>query len=356
MLATEGFELVEALGLRVPVQVFVRDRNEAGELDLSVFPGEQVVLKAASPAVAHKTDVGAVAVVPAAGTAVRAAMDRMARRLAGFPIYGYTIAEFIPHAEGLSGELLVGLRQTDDFGPVVVVGPGGVHAELLARHLRPGSDLAVLAPPLSAERMVELLADKPATRIAGGLGWVAFLFAANVALNQTWMRELRNHGQRASPPGFARIGLNSRLDTIQAAVLLAKLRVFDDEIAARNRLAAFYDHAFAGLAAKGLVVTPPRVAGTTSVWAQYGIQCRNRDRVAERLRALGIPTAVHYRRPVHLQPAYEAFGDGPGSLPATEHVSARILCLPMHPYMEEATAGRITDGVITAVEEGEAAA
>ena len=66
--------------------------------------------------------------------------------------------------------MLIGLRQTDDFGPVVVVGPGGVHAELLARHLRPGSDLAVLAPPLSAERMVELLADKPATRIAGGLG------------------------------------------------------------------------------------------------------------------------------------------------------------------------------------------
>jgi dTDP-4-amino-4,6-dideoxygalactose transaminase len=170
------------------------------------------------------------------------------------------------------------------------------------------------------------------------------------------VRELRNHGQRARPPGFARIGLNSRLDTIQAAVLLAKLRVFDDEIAARNRLAAFYDRAFAGLAAKGLVVTAPRVAGTMSVWAQYGIQCRNRDRVVEGLRALGIPTAVHYRRPVHLQPAYEAFGDGPGSLPATEHVSARILCLPMHPYMDETTARRIADGVIAAVEQGEAAA
>jgi dTDP-4-amino-4,6-dideoxygalactose transaminase len=170
------------------------------------------------------------------------------------------------------------------------------------------------------------------------------------------MRELRNHGQRPSPPGFARVGLNSRLDTIQAAVLLAKLRVFEDEIAARNRLAGFYDQAFAALAAKGLVVTPPRVAGTLSVWAQYGLQCRNRDRVEGWLRAHGIPTAVHYRRPVHLQLAYEAFGDGPGSLPATEHVSARILCLPMHPYMDEATARHIADAVIAAVEEGSAAA
>jgi acyl-CoA synthetase (NDP forming) len=170
LLATEGFELVEALGIRVPVQCLVRDRYEAGEIDLSAFPGERVVVKAASPALAHKTEVGAVAVVPATSTAIRAAIDRMARRLAGFPIYGYTIAEFVPHPEGLSGELLVGLRNTNDFGPVVVVGPGGVHAELLARHLVSGSDLAVLARPMSAERMVELLGEKPATCIAGGLG------------------------------------------------------------------------------------------------------------------------------------------------------------------------------------------
>jgi acyl-CoA synthetase (NDP forming) len=170
LLGTEGFELVEALGIRVPVQCFVRDRREAGHVDLSAFPGERVVVKAASPALAHKTDVGAVAVVPAAGTAIRTAIDRMAKRLADFPVYGYTIAEFIPHPEGLSGELLLGLRNTDDFGPVVVLGAGGVHAELLARHLVPGADLAVLARPLDGARMVELLAQKPATRIAGGLG------------------------------------------------------------------------------------------------------------------------------------------------------------------------------------------
>ena len=170
MLATEGFELVEALGIRVPAQCFVRDRHEAGEMDLSVFPGERVVVKAASPAIAHKTDLGAVAIVPTAGTAIRAAMDRMGKRLASFPIYGYTIAEFIPHPEGMSGELLLGLRNTDDFGPVVVLGPGGVHAELLTRHLLPGADLAVLARPQNGARMVEVLAEKPATRIAGGLG------------------------------------------------------------------------------------------------------------------------------------------------------------------------------------------
>lgn len=167
-------------------------------------------------------------------------------------------------------------------------------------------------------------------------------------------REIRNHGQRSG--GFMRIGVNARLDTIQAAVLLAKMAVFEDEIAARNRLADFYDREFAGAAAQGLLTTAPRVDGATSVWAQYGIQCRNRDRVAEFLTASGIPTAVHYRRPVHLQPAYEVFGDGPGSLPATEHVSARVLCLPMHPYMDDEAARQIASAVVTAVEQGAKAA
>ncbi len=167
----EGFALVEALGICVPIQAFVRDRCQAAELDLRAFPGDRVVVKAASPALPHKTDVGAVAVVPATSAAVCAAVDRMASRLTGYPLSGYTISQYIPHSEALGGELLVGLRNTDDFGPVVVIGAGGVHAELLTRHLTPGADLAVLARGLfTASHIADLLADKPATRIAGGLG------------------------------------------------------------------------------------------------------------------------------------------------------------------------------------------
>lgn len=167
----EGFALVEALGIRVPIQRFVRDRYQAAELDLAAFPGDRVVVKAASPALPHKTDVGAVAVVAAAADAVCAAVDRMAARLSGYPICGYTVAEYVPHSEALGGELLVGLRHTDDFGPVVVIGPGGVHSELLARHLIPGADLAVLARgSFSCSTLIDILADKPATRVAGGLG------------------------------------------------------------------------------------------------------------------------------------------------------------------------------------------
>jgi acyl-CoA synthetase (NDP forming) len=170
LLATEGFELVEALGIRVPTQAFIRNRDEAGDIDLSAFANDRVVVKAASPALPHKTDIGAVAIVPAAPGAIRDAVDRMARRLVAYPVYGYTVAEFIPHAMGFADELLLGLRNTADFGPVVVIGPGGVHAELLARHLNPGANLAVLARPLDTASMGEALAMKPATRIAAGLG------------------------------------------------------------------------------------------------------------------------------------------------------------------------------------------
>lgn len=167
----EGFALIEALGIRVPRQRLVHDPREAARLDLAEFPGDRVVVKATSPALTHKTEVGAVAVVPKSASALEDAVRRMAARLPGFPLLGYTIAEYIPHSEALGGELLLGLRYTDDFGPVVVVGPGGVHAELLARSLVPGADLAVLAGGLfEARRLTELLADRPATRVAGGLG------------------------------------------------------------------------------------------------------------------------------------------------------------------------------------------
>ncbi len=171
LLEPEGFALVAALGIRVPAQRFVRDAAAITSVDVGAFPGDRVVLKVASPALLHKTDVGGVMVVPRDAGSVAAAVGDMAQRLAGYPIAGFTLSEYVPHSDALGGELLVGLRYTADFGPVVTVGPGGIHAELLARHLTPGTELAVIADGLTArERIPAVLAEHPVTGIAGGLG------------------------------------------------------------------------------------------------------------------------------------------------------------------------------------------
>ncbi len=157
-------------------------------------------------------------------------------------------------------------------------------------------------------------------------------------------RSIRLHGKGTAKYDIARIGMNGRLDTIQAAVLLAKLSVFADELAARERLAKLYDACL-----RGVVTIPHRVEGVTSAWAQYTIQLDERDRVAATLKEQGIPTAVYYPRPMHLQPAYEKFGAGPGSLPISEKLCERVLSLPMHPYMDEATADKVCDALTAAV-------
>ena len=153
-------------------------------------------------------------------------------------------------------------------------------------------------------------------------------------------RSIRAHGQGGGKYEIARVGLNSRLDTLQAALLLPKLAILNDEIAARERLAAHYDAALAGA-----VALPGRRAGRQSAWAQYTIQVEQRDRVAAVLQAQGIPTAVYYPRPMHLQSAYIAYGDGPGSLPVSERLSERVLSLPMHPYLNDTSAERICAAV-----------
>lgn len=169
------------------------------------------------------------------------------------------------------------------------------------------------------------------------------LFTDDAALADAY-RSTRGHGTGQAKYDIVRIGLNSRLDTLQAAVLLAKLPGFDDEIAARERLAQRYDEAL-----RGRVTLPPRVEGRTSAWAQYTIQVPERDSVASALKAQGIPTAIHYPLPMHLQPAYEAYGDGPGSLPVSERLSEHVLSLPMHPDMDEASAERICSALLRAL-------
>jgi len=159
------------------------------------------------------------------------------------------------------------------------------------------------------------------------------------------LRSIRNHGQGQGKNDIVRIGMNGRLDTLQAAILLAKLPGFPAELESRERLAAHYD---ARLSKHALL--PIRQEGKSSTWAQYSILLEDRDRVAASLAEAGIPTAIYYPTPLHLQPAYAEFGAGSASLPVSESLSRRILSLPMHPDMDDATADRICDTLIRAID------
>lgn len=138
-----------------------------------------------------------------------------------------------------------------------------------------------------------------------------------------------------------RIGMNSRLDTIQAAVLIEKLKVFPEEIETRMRIAARYNENLAPY----VDAVPHLPAGNVSNWAQYTIQHSDRDGLAAHLKAEGIPTAVYYPVPMHLQPAYARFSAGPGSLPITERLKETVISLPMHADLDEATQDRIVAAV-----------
>ncbi len=157
-------------------------------------------------------------------------------------------------------------------------------------------------------------------------------------------RSVRSHGTGDNKYDIVRLGLNARLDTLQAAILLAKIEIFSDEVDARRKLADYYDTRLTQY-----VATPPRIEGAESAWAQYTIQCDDRERLRADLGEQGIPTAIYYPRPMHLQPAYAAYGPGEGGLPISETLSGRVLSLPMHPYMPEETAERICQAVINSV-------
>ena len=134
-----------------------------------------------------------------------------------------------------------------------------------------------------------------------------------------------------------RIGMNSRLDTIQAAILLEKLSIFAEEIELREAVARRYAHGLEGSKA----TAPAVIAGGQSVWAQYVIEHPDRDGLAVHLKGEGIPTAVYYPAPMHGQPPYARFERGPGGLPVTEAAAGRVLALPMHPYLAPADQDRI---------------
>ena len=154
------------------------------------------------------------------------------------------------------------------------------------------------------------------------------------------LRSLRVHGQGSDKYDNVRIGLASRLDTIQAAILIEKLKIFPDEIDARNRIANRYTE---GL---GDIVGVPRIpAGYTSVWAQYTIRVAGgrRDALAAALKAEGIPTAIYYPIPLHRQQAYKNYPVGMGGVAVSDRLASEVISLPMHAYLDTATQDRIID-------------
>ena len=156
----------------------------------------------------------------------------------------------------------------------------------------------------------------------------------------TVMLELRNHGQDRRYHHI-RIGINGRLDTIQAAVLLAKLDVFDDELLARSEAADRYSALL-----RNAVQTPQLALSRSSAWAQYTIEVDDRETVESVLREAGVPTAVHYPVALHQQPVLTSQpGPDTGRFPYAERAARRVLSLPMHPYLSPADLDRVTDAV-----------
>lgn len=167
------------------------------------------------------------------------------------------------------------------------------------------------------------------------------------------MDSLRVHGKVTKVDmdvdGFAhdpkymnvRVGMNSRLDTMQAGILLEKLAVFRDEIAARNRVADRYAQRLGNA-----VRVPTVIRGGVSTWAQYTIESKKRDALAAHLKSAGVPTAVYYPIPIHKMVPYQHFPVGPGGLPVTERLSGTVISLPMHPYMTDEVQDYIVDSVI----------
>ncbi|WP_422365690.1 DegT/DnrJ/EryC1/StrS family aminotransferase [Pelagibius sp.] len=156
-------------------------------------------------------------------------------------------------------------------------------------------------------------------------------------------RRLRGHG--FDPAGEARqVGLNSRLDSLQAAVLLAKLEVFEEELRTRRKAAAWYDQRLSARLRTPLLESKDR-----SAWAVYAVRSPRRDVLQQALQDAGIASAVYYRKPLHLHAAYAGFGEGAGSLPVSERVAEEVLALPMHGYLDEITVERVCDALLQAL-------
>lgn len=167
------------------------------------------------------------------------------------------------------------------------------------------------------------------------------LFTADAEMASV-LRSLRVHGQGKDKYDNVRIGVNGRLDTLQAAILIEKLRIFADEIEARQCVAQRYNQALSD------IVKTPAVAGNAiSAWAQYTLRVAQRDRVVAYLKEKRVPTAIYYPQPLHCQTPYQNYPASPDGLPVSERLAAEVMSLPMHPYLEP----KVQDYIIESVRE-----
>ena len=154
------------------------------------------------------------------------------------------------------------------------------------------------------------------------------------------LRSIAFHGKGETQYDNVRVGVNSRLDTLQAAILIEKLAILEEEMVARQKVATRYANGLGNL-----VKVPAVPEGHRSAWAQYAIETPYRDALKAHLQTLGIPTVIYYVKPLHLQTAYSHFPRAPMGLPVSEALPDRILCLPMHAYLGEADQDRIIDAI-----------
>jgi UDP-2-acetamido-2-deoxy-ribo-hexuluronate aminotransferase len=166
-----------------------------------------------------------------------------------------------------------------------------------------------------------------------GDGGMIFTFDKEV---HEQLLSIRVHGQGADKYTNVRIGINGRMDSLQAAVLLAKMTIFSEEMALRQEVAGRYDRLLAGA-----VRTPRILKGNISAWAQYSVRHPRRDKVVARLREEGIPIAIYYPIPLHLQEAFRHLGHARGDFPVSERIAGEIFSLPMHPYLAKEDQERI---------------
>ena len=157
------------------------------------------------------------------------------------------------------------------------------------------------------------------------------------------LHSIRVHGQGKDKYENVRLGLNGRLDTLQAAILLAKLDIFEGEIALRQDVAQRYNEAL-----RQVVEVPAVAPDRTSVWAQYSVLSPHRAALQESLRQAGVPTAIYYPIPLHLQGAFQHLGYKPGDFPVSEDLAQRIFSLPMSPYLASDDQERIIRVILTA--------
>ncbi len=162
----------------------------------------------------------------------------------------------------------------------------------------------------------------------GCYGDGGMIFTGDKAAHERLL-SIRVHGQGADKYTNVRIGINGRMDSLQAAVLLAKMEIFPEEIERRQQVAARYDRLLAGA-----MQTPKILEGNVSAWAQYSVRHPHRDEMIKKLRENGIPTAIYYPIPLHLQEAFSGLGYHKGDFPVAEKIAREIFSLPMHPYLE----------------------